>query len=326
VRNRSITGCHTRSPPGFCRWFFIPTESSVAAKVLVFSDAESGRPGLRFRFLLRLLYLDFTAWVSARFVWSVWSSGNGRHRLSSVLLLASPDSVAAWAECPVLTFICSQTGGAQHHFFVTAALWVLSVSSLIFHLFSSSCMNCCRSSSRHVSWVTGSKDSRICDLNCFSTMIFWTRPPDIRWNGYEDINWVFVPFWSSVSHGLLPVSICVSVAISSLVLRTNSWPIASRSWPSWKSGASGHLRDIGQVPQMNFDWLPFTPPLVIFSGSSKVHYKDRSPNDAKLAVVTFYFGVPSLLRVGLWRLAIWLSGRMLKSNHMPTLSNFWEGN
>jgi hypothetical protein len=31
----------------------------------------------------------------------------------------------------------------------------------------------------------------------------------------------------------------------------------------------------------------------------KVHYKDRSPNDAKLAVVTLYFGVPSLWRVGL---------------------------
>jgi hypothetical protein len=31
----------------------------------------------------------------------------------------------------------------------------------------------------------------------------------------------------------------------------------------------------------------------------KVHYKDRSPNDTKLAVVTVYFGVPSLSRVSL---------------------------
>jgi hypothetical protein len=31
----------------------------------------------------------------------------------------------------------------------------------------------------------------------------------------------------------------------------------------------------------------------------KVHYKDRSPKGAKLAVVTFYFGVTSLSRVGL---------------------------
>jgi hypothetical protein len=31
----------------------------------------------------------------------------------------------------------------------------------------------------------------------------------------------------------------------------------------------------------------------------KVHYKDRSLNDTKLAVVTLYFGVPSLSRVGL---------------------------
>jgi hypothetical protein len=32
-----------------------------------------------------------------------------------------------------------------------------------------------------------------------------------------------------------------------------------------------------------------------------VHYKDRSPNGAKLAVVMLYFGVLSLLRVGLCR-------------------------
>jgi hypothetical protein len=31
----------------------------------------------------------------------------------------------------------------------------------------------------------------------------------------------------------------------------------------------------------------------------KVHYKDRNPNSAKLVVVTLYFGVPSLSRVGL---------------------------
>jgi hypothetical protein len=34
----------------------------------------------------------------------------------------------------------------------------------------------------------------------------------------------------------------------------------------------------------------------------RVHYKDWSPNDAKLAIVTFYFGVSSLSRVGFWRL------------------------
>jgi hypothetical protein len=33
----------------------------------------------------------------------------------------------------------------------------------------------------------------------------------------------------------------------------------------------------------------------------RVHYKDRSPNGAKLAVVTLYFGVLSLPRVGLLR-------------------------
>jgi hypothetical protein len=30
-----------------------------------------------------------------------------------------------------------------------------------------------------------------------------------------------------------------------------------------------------------------------------VHYKDQNPNDTKLAVVMFYFGVLSLSRVGL---------------------------
>jgi hypothetical protein len=31
----------------------------------------------------------------------------------------------------------------------------------------------------------------------------------------------------------------------------------------------------------------------------RVHYKDRSPNDTKLAVVTIYFDVPSLSIMGL---------------------------
>jgi predicted Zn-ribbon and HTH transcriptional regulator len=31
----------------------------------------------------------------------------------------------------------------------------------------------------------------------------------------------------------------------------------------------------------------------------RVHYKDRCPNGSKLAIVMLYFGVPSLLRVGL---------------------------
>jgi hypothetical protein len=28
----------------------------------------------------------------------------------------------------------------------------------------------------------------------------------------------------------------------------------------------GRFWDIGQIPTMKFDWLPFTPPLVAFSG------------------------------------------------------------
>jgi hypothetical protein len=33
---------------------------------------------------------------------------------------------------------------------------------------------------------------------------------------------------------------------------------------------SGCFWDIGQVPSRNFDWLPFTPPLVAFSNPSKL--------------------------------------------------------
>jgi hypothetical protein len=39
--------------------FFIPIESSVAAQVLVFSDAESGRPGLKF-----ILCFGSCIWIS----------------------------------------------------------------------------------------------------------------------------------------------------------------------------------------------------------------------------------------------------------------------
>jgi hypothetical protein len=34
-------------------------------------------------------------------------------------------------------------------------------------------------------------------------------------------------------------------------------------------GVSGGIWDIGQVLEENFDWLPFTPPLVAFSGPLK---------------------------------------------------------
>jgi hypothetical protein len=35
-----------------------------------------------------------------------------------------------------------------------------------------------------------------------------------------------------------------------------------------------------------------------------VHYKDPSPNDTKLAVVTLYFGVLSLPRMGLYHFSL----------------------
>jgi hypothetical protein len=58
----------------------------------------------------------------------------------------------------------------------------------------------------------------------------------------------------------------VSATIPNLVLRTDSFAIAVWSWMSQKRWASVSVWDIGQVPVRNFDWLPFNPPLVAFSG------------------------------------------------------------
>jgi hypothetical protein len=46
--------------------------------------------------------------------------------------------------------------------------------------------------------------------------------------------------------------------------------IANQSWVCSKRGVSGWFWDIGQVPLRNFDWLPFTPPLVASSVLHKV--------------------------------------------------------
>jgi hypothetical protein len=59
---------------------------------------------------------------------------------------------------------------------------------------------------------------------------------------------------------------CVSAAVTNTVPTVDSFSIAVRSWPISKRGASGQFQDICQVSSRNFDWLPFTPPLVAFYG------------------------------------------------------------
>jgi hypothetical protein len=63
------------------------------------------------------------------------------------------------------------------------------------------------------------------------------------------------------------------------------------AWVYWKASDSGLLGPIIQPTLVKYYVFHFKV--------KKVHYKDRSPNGAKLAIVTLYFGVPSLLRVGL---------------------------
>jgi hypothetical protein len=55
-----------------------------------------------------------------------------------------------------------------------------------------------------------------------------------------------------------------------LVSRVNSFSIAMLSWSYQKRGALGLGWDICQVLVRNFDWLPFIPPLVVFSVPSRV--------------------------------------------------------
>jgi hypothetical protein len=83
-----------------------------------------------------------------------------------------------------------------------------------------------------LSWVTGSKDSRLSSLNRSSTVISRTRPPGVRWNDYKDINCSLIWFLLSISHVFLLASFCVSTAIPNPVSRANRFSIAIRSWPS----------------------------------------------------------------------------------------------
>jgi hypothetical protein len=65
------------------------------------------------------------------------------------------------------------------------------------------------------------------------------------------------------------------------------------AWVYWKASDSGLLGTIMQPTPIKYYVFHFKV--------KRVHYKDRSPNGVKLAVVTLYFGVLSLPRVGLLR-------------------------
>jgi hypothetical protein len=107
--------------------------------------------------------------------------------------------------------------------------------------------------------VSESKGSRICGLNRSPAMIFRTRPPVIRWNTFEDINYSFIQFLSSISHVILLTPFRVFTTIPNLLPKADNSAIAMQSWPSQKRGASGRFQDIGQVSIRNFDWLLFIP-------------------------------------------------------------------
>jgi hypothetical protein len=122
--------------------------------------------------------------------------------------------------------------------------------------------------SRYSSWVTGPKDSRLSSSNHFFAVISQTRPPGIRWNDCEDINYFSIWFLSSISHVVLPTLIYVSAAVTNSVPRANSFAITMQSWPSYKRGTSDQFWDVGWVLSRNFIGS-HSPPLVAFSGPSK---------------------------------------------------------
>jgi hypothetical protein len=111
--------------------------------------------------------------------------------------------------------------------------WAPPMFSVVVIFFDSRlCVDCCRNSSLSYSWATGSKSSRFSSSNRSHVVISRTRPQDVRWNAWEDINWVLVWFFSSISHVFLPASICVSAVVPNPVLRADSFSIAMRSWRS----------------------------------------------------------------------------------------------
>jgi hypothetical protein len=71
-------------------------------------------------------------------------------------------------------------------------------------------------------WVVGSEDLMVRGSNRFFTIIFWTRPPDVRWNNCEDINSSLIWFLSSILHVFLLGPIHISVAVPNPVLRVDS--------------------------------------------------------------------------------------------------------
>jgi hypothetical protein len=78
-----------------------------------------------------------------------------------------------------------------------------------------------------------------------------------------------------ISHVITLVPFRVSSVDPSPFPKADNLSIANQSWARYKRGVSGWSWDIGQVPLRNFDWLPFTPPLVAFSGPLKTNLRRK---------------------------------------------------
>jgi hypothetical protein len=122
--------------------------------------------------------------------------------------------------------------------------------------------------SRVCHWATISRVLRFRGLNCSPEVVFRTRPPSVRWNAWEEINCFLSRLVLSISHVITLAPFRVSSVDPSSLPKADSLSIANQSWACQKRGVSGWFWDIGQVSVRNFDWLPFTPPLVAVSGPS----------------------------------------------------------
>jgi hypothetical protein len=145
--------------------------------------------------------------------------------------------------------------------------------------------------SLYSSWVLELKDSRIRGLNRTYTVIFRTRPPGVRWNNCEDINWVLIWFLSSISLVVLLAPFRVSAMVPSPVPSADSLRIASRSWPSLMRWATGQFWDIDRVPLRNFDWFSFTPlrlpsPILHYYTKNNYHLTQNLHTELKFSLCT----------------------------------------
>jgi hypothetical protein len=100
---------------------------------------------------------------------------------------------------------------------------------LIFICYQLDCVWIVAGRNRYSYWVTGLKDSRFRGSNFSSAVVFWTRPPSVRWNTCEDINYSSIRFLSSISLVVMLALLHVFAAVSNPVPKTDTFAIAVRS-------------------------------------------------------------------------------------------------